>query len=140
MSNRVSITAAQSRLAVLWLAGSAVIFMLMLAQTVSGKYGGQTQRAWGWFMPTVVPTLSVILSAIAYGATKAAEDQTVEERAYRMTFWMSAFYLLTLLATLLLQPLSDLRPLEFMSNANLWLGPLQGLVGIALGTFFTSKK
>jgi hypothetical protein len=140
MSNRVSITAAQTRLAVLWLAGSAVIFMLMLAQTVSGKYGGQTQRAWGWFMPTVVPTLSVILSAIAYGATRAAEDQTVEERAYRLTFWMSAFYLLTILATLLLQPLSDLRPLEFMSNANLWLGPLQGLVGIALGTFFTSKK
>jgi hypothetical protein len=140
MTERISLTAAQTRLAILWLAGAAVIFILMLAQTVGGKYGGQTQRAWGWFMPTVVPTLSVILSAIAYSATNPTGDQTVEARAFAMTFWVSGFYLLVVLATLLLQPLSDYSPLEFLNSANLWLGPLQGLVGIALGTFFTSKK
>jgi hypothetical protein len=112
----------------------------MFAQTITGKYGEQTQRAWAWFMPIVVPTLSVILSAIAYGATAPVADQTVEARAYRLTWWMSAFYLLVVLATLLLQPLSNPRPLEFMGTANLWLGPLQGLVGIALGAFFTSRK
>jgi hypothetical protein len=140
MSERISLTAAQSRLATLWLIGAAVIFVLMLAQTVGGKYGGQAQRAWGWFMPTVVPTLSVIVTALAYGAAKAVEEQTVEARAYRMTFALSAFYLAVVLGTLLLQPLSDLRPLDFMSTSNLWLGPIQGLVGIALGAFFTSKK
>ena len=139
MSARVDLTTAQTRLAILWLGGAGVIFVLMLTQTVAGKYGGQAERAWGWFMPTVVPTLSVILSAIAYSAARQSENQTVEGRAYRQTWWLSAFYLVVVLATLLLQPLSDLRPLEFMSNANLWLGPLQGLVGIALGTFFTSK-
>jgi cytochrome bd-type quinol oxidase subunit 2 len=140
MNARINLSIAQNRLATVWLTGSAAIFALVLIQTVAGKYGGQTQRAWAWFLPTVVPTLSVILSAIAYTATKSSAEQSVEDRAYRLTLWLSVFYLVVVLSTLLLQPLSDLRPLEFMATSNLWLGPLQGLVGIGLGTFFTSKE
>jgi hypothetical protein len=143
-SDRVSVTVAQSRLAMIWLAGGGVIFLLMLAQTVSGKYGGQTTRAWGWFIPIIVPTLSLIVSAIAYSAaTRPAdgqEEQTVQTRAYRITFGLSCFYLIVVLSTLLLEPLSGQSPLEFITQSNLWIGPLQGLVGIALGAFFTSKK
>jgi hypothetical protein len=128
------------RLAGVWLAGAGAVFVLMFVQTVGGKYGGQTQRAWGWFMPAVVPSLSVILSAIAYGALKPTATQSVDARAYRVTLVLSSFYLLAVLATLLAQPLSAAPPLEFIEGSNLWLGPMQGLVGVGLGAFFTSKK
>jgi hypothetical protein len=139
MSDRVTLATAQNRLAILWLTATGAIFVLLLAQTVAGKYGGQAERAWAWFVPALVPTLSLILSSLAYAATKRTGRNTVEKRAYRISFLLSAFYLLVALSTLLLQPFSDLSPLEFLSMSHLWLGALQGLVGVALGAFFTSK-
>jgi hypothetical protein len=139
MSDRVALSTAQNRLAALWLMAGGAIFVLLLAQTVGGKYGRQAERAWAWFVPAVVPTLSIILSSIAFAATKRVDRTTVEMRAYRISFLLSAFYLLVVLSTLLLQPFSDLSPLEFLAMSHLWLGALQSIVGVALGAFFTSK-
>lgn len=140
MSNRVTVSTAQIKLAVVWLFGAGVIFLLMLAQTVGGKYGNQSQRAWAWFLPTVVPTLSLILGAIVYAARDPkTEGQTVDKSVYRIAYGLSAFYLAAVLSTLLLQPLSGMQPLEFITGANVWLSAVQGIVGVALGAFFTSK-
>jgi len=140
MSDRVSVSNAQIRLAVLWLIAAGVIFLLVLAQTVGGKYGNQSQRAWDWFLPTVVPTLSLILGAIVYAARASNTEQTVDRSVFRITFALSAFYLACVLTVLLLQPFSDLTPLEFITGTNVWLSAIQGIVGVALGAFFTSKS
>ena len=141
MSDRVSVFTAQIRLAVLWLAAAGVIFSLVLVQTVGGKYGNQSQRAWDWFLPTVVPTLSLILGAIVYAAKGPnTGEQTVDRSVFRITFALSAFYLACVLAVLLLQPLSGMTPLAFITGTNVWLSAVQGIVGVALGAFFTSKS
>src|SRR5262245_39961216 len=62
MSGRIDLVAARSRLATPWLGGGAIIGLFLFVQTVAGKYGGQTDRAWGWFVPTVTPTLTVIVT------------------------------------------------------------------------------
>lgn len=56
-----------------------------------------------------------------------------------MSWMLSVFYLLLVLATLLLQAVAGMVATEFMTTSNLWLTPVQGLVGATLGVFFVSR-
>ena len=129
----------QQRLAVVWFLGSALVLILMLGQTIGGKYGTQYPKAWSWFLPTVLPTLSLIVGALAHDARRQTAA-TVNRFAYQMSLALSLFYLLLVVGTILLQPLAMMNPLELLSTSHLWLGPLQGLIGISLGVFFGSRR
>ena len=59
---------------------------------------------------------------------------------YRLALALSIFYLALVLLTILIQPLTGTDTLDLMKRSNLWLGPIQGLVGSALGVLFASKK
>jgi len=111
----------------------------MLGQTLGGKYGGQVDKAWSWFIPTVLPILSIIVGAVAYEARREPQSVTADRLAFHLSVGLSLFYLLLVIATVLFQPLSRMTPLELMSVSNLWLGPVQGLVGIVVGVFFASR-
>lgn len=139
MSTQVEVGSARAGLARVWLFGAAAIAALLIAQTVAGKFGGQAARAWGWFLPTVLPTLTVILTAW-FAAGDESKAQAVDAGVYRMAFGLSLAYVALVALTLLAQPLSSQSPLEFMTTSNLWLGPFQGLVGLGIGRFFTAKR
>jgi len=137
MSRSLSMETSRRRLAVLWFAGAAVPFTVLLVQTFLGRYGKDAEQAWGWLLPTVVPTLSVIVGVLAVSASKPAPDGVVVDRFfYRLSWWLSAVYLTAVAATLFVQPLTKWPPLELMQRSNLWLGPMQGLVAAALAAFF----
>ncbi len=140
MSKRVSVSVCQRRLAVIWFVGSGLILLLMLAQTLAGKYGGQVQAAWSWFFPTVLPTLSLILGAVVSEKQGAQAKATVDLFSFRISCVLSVVYVVFVFATLALQPFTNMTPLTLMNVANLWLGPIQGLVGIALGALFVSRQ
>ncbi len=140
MNERIGVSICQQRLAIIWFAGTGLVLALLLAQTMLGKYGDQVEKAWSWFLPTVAPTLSLILGAIAYQARQGETTATVDRFFFRLSAALSIIYLLLVLASLLMQPLSDMTPLRLLDVSNLWLGPAQGLVGIALGAFFGSRQ
>ncbi len=140
MSERTDVARGQRQLAAVWLTGGGVLFLLMIGQTMLGRYGAQTARAWSWLLPTVLPTLSLIVGAVAYEARRSPASATVDRFAYRVAFWLSVAYLALVLVTQLGQPVTGLSPLAMMDLSNLWLGPVQGLVGIALGVFFVSRE
>lgn len=138
---KMTLSVCRRRLAILWLGGAGVVFVLLFLQSVLGRYGENVAKAWGWFLPTVMPTLSLIIGVLAIAATrKAAGDKEVDRFFYRLAFGLSAFYLLLVALTLLLQPFLPFAPLELMQQSNLWLGPLQGLVSAALGIFFVKGE
>jgi len=137
MSAPLSLETSRRRLAVLWFAGAAVPFVTLLAQTLLGRYGKEAEQAWGWLLPTVVPTLSLILGVLAVSANKPPRaDLVVDRFFYRLSWWLSAVYLATVAATLFVQPLTSWAPLDLMLRSNLWLGPMQGLVAATLAAFF----
>jgi hypothetical protein len=141
MSRRVALFAAQTKLATMWLLAAAAIFLFLLAQTVVDKYGDKWPDAWAWFLPTVVPTLSLIVGGVVFASRDPnTNSKTVDRSLFRIAYALSAFYLVAVVATLLLQPLSRMTPLEMMSASKVWLGALQGILGLALGAFFTSKE
>ncbi|UCC72542.1 MAG: hypothetical protein JSV86_19620 [Gemmatimonadota bacterium] len=143
-SQRVPVAICQRRLATVWFSAGAVLFLLLAVQSLLGKYGDETTKAWSWLLPTIVPTLSLIIGAVAYQAKKAQSEATVDRFAYRLSLWLSVFYLVLVLATVIVPAVrsypSAADMLGTMEMSNLFLGPVQGLVGIALGVFFVSRE
>jgi hypothetical protein len=140
MNGTVDLRHAQRRLLWVWALGTLMPFLLLFGQSVAGRYGDEAGRAWNWFIPAVLPTLTVIVGAIAYGARGQHESKSVDALAYSVAQWLSVFYLLLLSSLLLLQPLATSTPLQWLESSKVWLVAVHGLVGVSLGAFFTSTK
>src|SRR5262245_42193110 len=139
MSDRISSKVCRKRLAILWIIGGLLLFFVLILQSVFGRFGDKMEEAWSWFLPTLMPTLSLILGVLTFDATSGGgSGKTVDRFFYRLAFWLSAVYLLVVAMTLFLQPFTQTPLLELMDRSNLWLGPLQGLVAAVLVIFFVS--
>lgn len=125
-------------LATIWFVGSGVIFFLVLIQSLLGHYGDGVNQVWGWLLPTVMPTLSLIVSVLVFEAVqhKKGRAATMDRFLFVLTASLSGAYLASVLLVILLQPLTPLPPLQAMAQSNVWLGPFQGLVAAAMGAFF----
>jgi hypothetical protein len=124
-------------LATIWFVGALATTLILVLQSLLGKFGDEVQEAWGWLLPTIMPTLGMILAVLSYTALNpAALDAVVRRSFYRIAKWLSIFYLGLVALTLLIQPFSTKGPLELVRMSNLWLGPMQGLVGTSLGVLF----
>jgi hypothetical protein len=124
----------QQSLAVLWLAGSAVLFGLVFLQTTMGHFGDNASAAWSWLLPSILPTASLIVTALF--KTSSADTKTVDRFLFRLAFLLSLFYLGTAVMVLLLQPLTATSPTDALTHSNVYLGPFQGLVASSFGAFF----
>jgi hypothetical protein len=132
---------AKKRLALIWLAGAGVLFAIMFVQTLLGKYGQNTEAAWSWLLPTILPTASLVVGVLVTEAVGVARRPVeVNPFVYRLAAGLSIVYLSAVLLTLLAIPFSDYSPIDVMRKANLGLGPFQGLVTAAMGAFFVYKQ
>jgi hypothetical protein len=142
---RIRLNTCQKRLTIVWFIGAGILFTLLILQTIFGRYGDKANEAWSWLLPTITPTLSLIIGGVVVSGhlgkgEKTKTVQTVDQFAYRLSFFLSLAYLIAVSLTFFLSPFSDLPPLELMELSNLWLAPFQGLVSAALGVFFVSQK
>lgn len=137
---RMKMKDCKRRLAVLWYVSAAVPFVVILIQTVKDTYAGRAEDAWTWFLPTVMPTLSLITAVLV--ADALGKSQAVDEVDAFM-FWLavgfSVFYLVLVSTTLFLSPLARSR-LGLLQMSHLWLAPVQGLTAGALGVFFLAPE
>ncbi len=131
----------RTRLAGIWLGGCACILTIVVLQSLLGKFGDHVQDAWGWLLPTIMPTLGMIVAGLTVTALDPVRSESVVRTSYyRLALWLSVFYLLLVSLTILIQPFTGADPVTLMHSSNLWLGPSQGLVGSALGVLFASKQ
>ena len=129
-------------LARLWLFGSGLIASILIAQSVAGKYEGVVQDVWSWALPSIIPTLSLILAVLGANALgKEKKQNRVQRTFYTITFWLSASYLVLILSTLAVEPLVALDAPSLYKLSNLWLAPFQGFVTSSMGVlFFTCES
>ncbi len=138
---QISWEKSKRRLAVLWFTGAGLIFLVLFIQSITGRYGEDVSEAWAWFLPTIMPTLSLIIGVLVLDATGNGEKlQTVDRFFFRLSFSLSLIYLVAVSLTILLKPFSPSSAIELMKQSNLWLGPFQGLVSGSLGAFFFKGK
>lgn len=131
----------RTRLATAWFSGVSVILVIVVLQSLLGRYGERTQEAWGWLLPTIMPTLGMIITVLGYTALDPHATEFVVRKTFlRIALFLSVLYLVLILLTICIQPLTSTDPVELMRMSNLWLGPFQGLVASALGVLFVSKQ
>jgi len=140
----VTLDSVRMNLARVWLLGSGGIFLVMVIQSLHHAYGDLTQEAWGWFLPTLLPSLGLIVTVLTYTALDPLMTGFVVRKSFAtLATWLSVTYLFTVALTILMQPFSGRTPADavgLMRLSNLWLGPLQGIVASSLGVLFTSKE
>ena len=134
----------RTRLAIVWLTGGGLVLVILVVQSLLNHYGNLTQEAWGWFLPTLMPTLGMILTVLTYTALDPLSSGSVVRRTFfGIALALSVTYLILVALTILIQPFAASSPEQrvgLMRTSNLWLGPVQGLVASALGVLFVSKQ
>ncbi len=141
MSNQISTKACRRWLAILWFAFCLVLLIVLVLQSIFDRFGDRVEDAWSWFLPTIMPTLSLIVGVFVLDVTsgRGAENK-VDPFFFWLAFLLSTVYLALVATTLFLQPFTGVPLLDLMKLSNLWLGPLQGLVAAALGAFFVKGE
>jgi hypothetical protein len=140
-TDRIPLDQARNSLTIVWFVGAGLSFGLLAAQSILGKYPNSLQEVWGWFTPTVFPTSALMLGVIGATALQAGYDRrVVKVFFFKLSRALSAFYLLILLLTMLLEPFSPMQGTELFTMSNYWLSPIQSLVVAAITVLFTSHE
>jgi len=136
----INFSTAKKKLATLWFIMAAVIFTLMILMSFS-KLKGFLDVAWGWLLPNLLPTLSLILAVFFIDIQSKVTDntKTVDRFYFRIAFYISTFYLLLILG-IILSTGFGFKIHETIKGSNFYLGPIQGIVGAALALFFYKKE
>ncbi|HQT00874.1 MAG: hypothetical protein B7Y26_10055 [Hydrogenophilales bacterium 16-64-46] len=126
---------ARKRLAVVWFAGAFVCFFVLLVISFFAENVDPTSL-WDWFLPAVVPNLSLIIGVLVYAHRQTQSDTPIDPFLYRLALSLSLLYLALLVLPLLFFPLTG-KPLpELLNISRLWLAAVQGLATGVMGAFF----
>lgn len=130
----------QQNIALLWFCGGGFAMIVLIVQSIAGTWGSWVSDAWSWLLPTILPTLTLILSTVTMEAIQQrASRREVNVFAYRLCLGLSAFYLICVVSLLLAVNFLQIKPLELMKMSSLWLAPLQGLLSGIIGVFFVNQ-
>jgi hypothetical protein len=144
MDATIPLDTVRTRLSMVWLGGAGIIFVVLVIQSLLGRYEDRTQDAWGWLLPAIMPSLALIVTVLGYTALDPIFSRSIVRRTFfRVALWLSVIYLLLILLTIAVQPIvaQDAKAaVKLMHTSQMWLGPFQGLVASALGVLFVSKK
>ena len=138
---KLSMAKCQKKLVLLWFIGAAILFIILIAQSYGKFYGAKVDEAWSWFLPAIMPTLSLTLGVIIYDYMgQTTMSKSVDSLLFRLTFTLSFFYIIAIALTLVISPFLNYTVFELMKTSNYWLAPLQGLVSVSIGIFFIKKE
>ena len=130
----------QTRLMLVWVIGCAILLLVAWLQIVFGHYGENGRAVMEWLLPSIIPTLSLVVGVWANNAlNKSRSPEKVGRGIYRIVLAVSALYLVFLGLIFAIQPMVATPPLEVIKASSLIAAPLQGIVCIFIGIFFTQK-
>ena len=144
----------QNWLASLWVSFFLLQVALLLLRSIAGADNDESRKLtsdmWSWYIPMVMPTLSLIIAALyaaapaTASASASASASAQETPAVRVIILivLSLAYLLSLSALIVLPPSFGISPKEHLNllhSSNYWLGAFQLCIGASLGNFFPKK-
>ncbi|MGO6744394.1 hypothetical protein ACCS93_18235 [Rhizobium ruizarguesonis] len=137
----MDLESARTELLVIWLSGGGVLFLILTVQSIFGRYGTELQSIWSWFIPNILPTLSLMIGVIGATALSPTTQQAkrVKRSFFRLSRALSLFYLVLIALTIMLEPFTKTPVLELYTSSNYFLGPIQGLAVAALGVLFVTQ-
>jgi hypothetical protein len=139
----VSLAGCQRQLAAVWYLLPLPAMIALIAQTQQGVYEKHEAELWGWALPNFMPTLLLITGVVIVEQVQSMagthRDREVSTFARNATAGLSVFYLLVF-SYVVFDSRAAGYSLASMQRSSVFLGPIQGLVGAALGVFFGTAK
>lgn len=140
MNDRRPISVCQRRLFTIWAVLGGLALALVLAQMLpGGVYAKQSGEVLDWFLPTVVPTFTLMLGTVVADVLKPEPGATVDAFTYRLAVWISTLYLGSVIAILLVYAQSP-SPVADLKASGKLIAALYSFVGIVLGAFFVTRR
>jgi hypothetical protein len=99
-------------------------------------FGDDTEKVWQWFLPNILPTLTMVGVAAYAGRQRVGR---LPLTVFIFAIATSLLYLFVLTATMIVGSLFEAQPLEFMRRSSLWLAPLQAFASSSLAYYFVKK-
>lgn len=137
--------ACRQRLTTIWLIGGGAVLTLLFMQTLNDRYLEADQVVWDWFLPYIVPTVSLMVGVLVANATSEskadpdAKPKTADPFLYRVALGVSVFYLVCLGAVLLMWDPNSRTIDVYLADAKFFVTALQAIVGLSLGAFFVKS-
>lgn len=133
----MTVLTAKKRLALIWFAGAAVLFLFVFGLSLNSPSAG---AVWAWFLPTVMPNLSLIVGVwVADTRAGGVPDQSTDPFMYWLTAGLSGFYLLLIAGLFLLHPYAAQGLTAWLQSSQLWLAAVQSLASLAMGAFYVTR-
>lgn len=137
---RLPVVQCQKRLVVLWGSFFILAVLVLLVQTLpGGRYEKVSGDILDWFLPIVIPTVSLMVGTFIAQAREEESAATVSRFSYQLALASSIVFFLLILGLLLALATTDDVMAELKKYSKL-VAAIQTVVGIALGAFFVSKK
>jgi hypothetical protein len=140
---KIPMKVCRKRLTVVWFTGAGIVCAIFFGQTIGNRYLDHVSEAWGWLLPAIMPSLSLMVYVWSRAATIETDAHRVDRFVFRLAMTLSVCYLLVLIVTILVQPIvapTATEALQLMNKSSLFAGPLQGLAAASLGAFFFRKN
>ena len=120
-----------------WIWGGALILILAILSDQPVLFGNDLSAVWQWFLPNLIPTLTLVSAVIAFDGLPAGLD-TQNKHLFYVALAASVLYLL-LLSVSVISVLFVTDPIGVVHRSNFWLGPVQGLSASTTGVFFAKQ-
>ena len=119
----------------IWICFLMLALPILFLQGIFGRYGDRYSEVVSWFLPNIMPSLSLITGGIVI-TKQRTRGAPAEANRYiiLITIILSVLYCLLLLSIILLSPFSHISPIRLMKQANYLLAPFQSVVNFFLLT------
>jgi hypothetical protein len=137
---QISMLKCQTRLMAVWVIGCGITGLVAFLQIIFGHYGENGSEAVGLLLPSITPTLALVVGVWGNNALKKNKTtEKVGKSIYGWVFGASIFYLALVALSLALQPMVARPPIDVLKDARLILVPFQAVVSAFIGIFFTQN-
>jgi hypothetical protein len=116
------------RISVIWMLAVLPSIIIITVQSILGKYGDDSEVAWGWCMAQIAPTGALLSTSVFGKPSQRWKSAIASVFHYRVAVTASLAQGFAMLAVLLVEPLIDLEIIELFGRSSVPLSLLQGLV------------
>jgi hypothetical protein len=137
---------AQRKVASMWYIFGALILLLIIVQSVGGKYSSDYLKVIGWYSKNILPTLLVLSTTMIFAARNehSIKDKHISMYFAKIIKAASWFYFVVILLFFLAQPIVYSRmgksALETLEMSTPFLGVIQGFINALIGAITIDVK
>ncbi len=149
---KISFQHARKNILLVWLLMSVAIFIIFLIQTLFNKYTNHVKEVWQWVFQYMLPAITLMLGVLIAQMNATVSAVKTDIFYYRLALGISWFFLGLLFLSSMIVPLIHIQQnqqlaisdqkniLEAFKTYDNVLIPVQGIVMLCLGLFFTKQE